>query len=332
MDQHSSENMLFETKSIVDFIKRWMKPFVIIGIIAAIGSSIVSLLIEPRYQSKALVFPTPTVSISKSLMKEWDDVLKFGGEGDAEQMDQILNSDTLRDMICRKYHLMKRYKIDAKSEYPKLSLKQEYLDRVWVVKSPYNSLEINVVDRSPDTAAFIANDVAAYVDTVRNQIQKERATKVLKIVEEEYLKKKAFVEKLEDSLTTYTDKGIFDYETQSGIIYKQYAKAIASNNASAMKELDAKLKLIGNKGWRYVALRDLAYHERNGMFALSVKYDEARLDAERTLPSKYVFDPAKPSEKKIYPIRWLIVLISTLAAEFFAVIIAMALEALKNRK
>lgn len=331
MEKLLAGKALFDSTNIVAFILKWRKHVIIVGIIAAIISGLASYLIEPKFQSKVVLFPTSAVSISKSLLKEWDDVLKFGEEKDAQQMLQILtNSDDIRLRITEKYNLEKRYKVEPNDPYRKLHLKQEFLDRVWFYQNPFYSIEINVLDRSPDTAAFIANDIAALIDSTKNKLQKERAMQVLKIVEDEYLKKKSFVEKLQDSLRWYTNQGIFDYETQSEVFYKQYVKDISKNNTNAIQQLDNKLKLIGNKGWEYVALRDFAYHERNQMFSLMVKYDQAKLDVDRTLPSKYIITPAIPAEKRISPNRVLIVIISTISSMFLAIISILILDRVKT--
>lgn len=331
MDKELVGKALFDSTNVFAFILKWRKHVIIVGLLAAIISGLVSYLIEPKFQSKVVLFPTSAVSISKSLLKEWDDVLKFGEEKDAQQMLQILtNSDDIRLRITEKYNLEKRYKVDAEDPYRQLHLKQEFLDRVWFYQNPYYSIEINVLDRSPDTAAFIANDIAALIDSTKNKIQKARALEVLKIVEDEYLEKKVFVEKLQDSLLWYTNQGIFDYETQSEVFYKQYVKDISKNNTNAIKQLDFKLNLIGKIGWQYVALRDFAYHERNQMFSLIVKYDQAKLDVERNLPSKYIISPAIPSEKRISPNRILIVIVSTFSSIFLAIISILVMDRVKT--
>jgi capsular polysaccharide biosynthesis protein len=330
METQQDNTDLFDSRYIIDFLKKWRTRLFIVGLAAAIISGAISYMIEPRFLSTVILIPTSTVSVSKSLIKEWGDVLTFGQEKEAEQMIQILHSDAIRNRIAQKYNLLQRYKIMENDPYKKLYLKLEFLDRVWVSRDADNSVEINVLDRQPDTAAFIANDMAALVDSVRDKIQKTRATQALNIVEAEYLRKKAIVEKLQDSLRTYTEQGVFDFETQSGIIYKQYVKSISKNNNAAVQQLEGKMKVIAAKGWSYVALRDFAYHERNDMFALGMKYEQAKLDVDRSLPTKYIIDPAIPSEKRLSPTRWAIVLISTISAVFLSVVLILILDKLRK--
>lgn len=130
----------------------------------------------------------------------------------------------------------------------------------------------------------------------------------------------------------YTSQGLFDYEIQSGIIYKQYVKAIAANNTNGIQQLDTRLKLIAQKGWDYVALRDYCVHELSQLFVLKTKCDLAKLDVGRFLPYKYMVNPGIVAEKRTSPIRWLIVLISTLSSLLLAIVVLLAMEKVKGIK
>ena len=320
----------FDSSNLLDFFLKFRKRISIITLSAGVLAAIVSYIIEPKYKSTVILYPTTTVSISKTLFKDWDDALKFGEEKEAEQILQILYSDFIREKISAKYGLTDHYHIDTASKFKRLYLKLEFEDRVSFQRTPYNSIQIDVLDRSPDTAAFIANDIANLIDSMKNNLFKERALKVLQIVEEEYNTKNTLVNKLEDSLLFYTKQGIFDYETQSGIIFKEYSKSIRSNNGGSENKLDQKMKLLGANGYNYVALRDNAYHERNEMFGLRSKLDQAKIDVQRSLPSKYIINPAVPAEKKTYPIRWLIVIISMTTTLLLSIVILSAMEKVKT--
>lgn len=330
--ENQDSTFLFDSSHVLIFMYKNRRRLIIVAIIAAILSTIASYLMETKYKSTVILIPTTTISLSSTFKKEGEDILKFGEEREAEQMIQLLASDAVRENICTKYNLMKHYKLSEKSPYKKLYLRLEFEDRIWFSKTPSSAVEIDVMDSSPDTAAAIANDIAALVDSVKNNLQRERATQYYKIIENEYLTEKHLVEKLQDSLRLYTSQGVFDYETQSGIIYKQYAKAIAANNSNGMQQLDSKLKFIAQKGWDYVALRDYCYHERNQLFALKTKCDLAKIDVGRFLPFKYMVNPGIVAEKRTSPIRWLIVVTATLSSLLLAIITLLAMEKFKTIK
>jgi uncharacterized protein involved in exopolysaccharide biosynthesis len=64
---------------------------------------------------------------------------------------------------------------------------------------------------------------------------------------------------------------------------------------------------------------------------LSLRFKEARLEAEQNLSHKFVVERAYPSEKKAYPKKSLIVIVSTLASLLFALIVLIILDNIKSR-
>jgi len=324
----NGQSALFDSSNTLVYIYSIRKQLLIVGFIAAVVSSIASYFIDLKFKSTVIMVPTTTTSLSTSIYTREGsaDILRFGEEKEAEQMIQILNSDTIRNFICTKYNLMKHYKISPRDPYKKLYLRLEFEDRIWFSRTPSSAVEIDVMDCNPDTAARIANDIAALADSTREKLQKDRAIQYYQIIENQYDKKKMLVEKLQDSIRFYTSKGIFDYEKQSAVIYKQYAKSIAGNNQAGAQQLDAKLKLVAQYGWNYIALRDYTTHEMDELFALKSKCDHAKVDTEHYLSSKYMINPGVVAEKKTYPIRWLIVMVSTLSSLILTVVVLLATD------
>jgi hypothetical protein len=54
------------------------------------------------------------------------------------------------------------------------------------------------------------------------------------------------------------------------------------------------------------------------------------VDAEQNLPQKFIVSNAYKAEKKSYPIRWLIVVISTLGALFLTILIIITFEQIEH--
>ena len=59
---------------------------------------------------------------------------------------------------------------------------------------------------------------------------------------------------------------------------------------------------------------------------LKTKYDEARVDAESFISQKFIVDNAYKAEKKAYPIRWLIVVITTFSSLLLTIIVLIILD------
>lgn len=288
----NKESNSYNNVDLLKFLIKNIKAILIITVIGAIASVVVSLLITPKFKSSVVIFPASTSSVSKALLTDMSrapkDVLKFGEEEETEQLLQILQSDEIKARIIQKYNLMEHYKIDASSKYKKTYLLEEYIDNISSRKTEFQAIEIKVLDTDPEVAAAIANDIAGLLDTIYNKIQKDRALKALEIVEDVYFEQKDYVNHLGDSLQ----------KTKNADLHRSLAK--------------------------------LHEEEIKQLSLLKSKYNEAIVDATNELPHKYVVNPAQVSEKKSYPVRWLIVAISTMATFVFAFFFLLLLEKYKS--
>jgi uncharacterized protein involved in exopolysaccharide biosynthesis len=65
---------------------------------------------------------------------------------------------------------------------------------------------------------------------------------------------------------------------------------------------------------------------------LKAKYAEAKVELNKAIPYKYTVSPAYKPEKKAYPVRWLIVVVSTLSAFLLGYIVLLIIDRIKNSK
>lgn len=319
--------------NLIVFLYKWRKILIAVSLIAAVVSSVVSLLLEEKFKSSVIMFPTTTNSISKALIAEnagTTDLLRLGEEEQAEQMLQVLNSDEIRSRIVAKYNLMDHYDIDSEDKYKYTKLIDEYKSNISFRRTEYMSVEIEVLDRDPDTAAMIANDIASLLDTVRNRMEKEMARKALTIVEEEYFGMMEYMRTMEDSLNKIRAMGIHDPESQAEVLTQELAIAQRENQDRAAEKIQERLDLLAKYGGIYVSIRDNFEWDRKQLSYLRTKYNEAKIDAEKSLEHKFVVNHAQPAEKKSYPIRWLIVVGSTIGAFLFTLFIIMTYLSIKS--
>ena len=327
-----NQGLDFDSSNLLLFIVRWKKPLIILTVAAAVLSAVFSapMFITPKFESTVIMFPTSTASISKSLLAKnntsKEDLLSFGEEEQAEQLIQILNSDEIRGRVIEKYNLKEHYEIDSTDQYDDTKLFKEYESNITYKRTEFQSVRVDVLDTDPNLAADIANDIAALVDSVKNRMQKERAFKAKSIAEAEYAEMKNYVKELEDSLNVLRGMGVNDYESMSERFNEAYAKAILEGKTSAAEKLAVQLKILSQYGGAYVSIRDMLEHEKEQLSHLRAKYQEAKVDAEQTLPHKFIVNNAFPAEKKSYPIRWLIVLVSTFSTFIMALLVIIGYE------
>ncbi len=326
MASQSRSRQLFTSAVLFNIILKYRKPLVIVAILAIVLSSIFSgpQFITPLYKSEVILYPTASNSISKVLLSNnfnnSKDILEFGEDEQTEQMLQVLNSNKIRDRVIQKYNLMEHYKIKPGEKYRHTKLYKKYEDNFRFRRTEFMAVQITVYDSDAQMASDMANDIARLLDSTINKMQKKVAVKAFKIVEQEYLKQKNEIKVKEDSLTKLRELGVHDYESQAEMFNRQLAIEMAKGNVNGVKRLQKKLDALALYGGAYVSLRDALEHDKKQLSELKAKYEEAKVDAEENLPHTFIVSDAYKSEKKAYPIRWLIVVITTLSALLLAIV------------
>jgi hypothetical protein len=271
--------------------------------------------------------------VAKSLMSQNppanSDLLQFGEEDDIERMLQVLNSEEIRKEIIARYKLEQHYGIASDDPYRKTRLRKEYNDNIRFKKTEYMSVKIEVFDRVPEMAANIANDIAALYDSTMRKIKRQRAEDAFRIVQREYQLLQSEIRNKEDSLHKLMLLGVNDYESQAERLNEALGKAIVEGKTAAVATLEQKIKTLSAYGTSYMALRDELYRLREQLNLLKEKYEQAKVDAQQTISEKFIVDRAFPAEKKSYPIRWLIITVSTFSA---LIIGALAIALFENLK
>lgn len=329
---NGSTNSYTDSFKVAFFLYKWRKALIIIAISAAVLSAIFSssLFITPLYRSTVVMYPASSNSVSKSLLNEnanaKQDILEFGEDQQTEQMLQILNSSIIRDKVIRKFDLAQHYGIDSGAKYMQTRLYNRYDSYITFKRTEYMAVKISVLDKDPQMAADIANEVAALLDTVKNIMQKERALQGFRIVETEYLSLQAEIKLMEDSLTELRKLGVHDYETQAEMMNQQLAMEIARGNTRGIQALEEKLDVLAKYGGPYVSLRDALEHEKKQLSYIKARYEESKIDATEAIPQKFIVENAYKSERKAYPIIWIIVLLSVISSLLAGMLVIFMVE------
>ena len=346
MFQKARESAYLESTSLLLLLVRWRKPLIIIFLVTLIASTIFSgpSFIKPKYKSSVIFFPSATNSVSKAIMEESSsekqDILAFGQEEQAEQMLQILNSDEIRELIIKKYNLLSHYDILSDEEYPQTSLVEKFKDNISFSRTEFMSVRIDVLDTDPQMAANIANDIASLVDSMKTKIQRLRSQEALSIIKRAYESKMESMKLKEDSLRSIFEKGVLDFGTQTEILNKELAQASSvfsnenaglnvlkkykSENDTAvinsqvriagaqarMKNMQSQMQLLSKYGGANISLSQELSIDREELSKIKKQYDKLSLDANQNLSPKFIVNNAVKAEKKSYPVRWLIILVS----------------------
>ncbi len=70
--------------------------------------------------------------------------------------------------------------------------------------------------------------------------------------------------------------------------------------------------------------------ERDESVQIEAQYKQKKSDYENFLTNKFTVEHAVPADKKSYPVRWLIVVMSTMSAFFFSIVLLIAMDKFKE--
>lgn len=328
MDQ-TNNSKGFEANDLLGFLWKSRKILIILGILAAIISSIVALIMEEKYLSVVTLYPSKSSSVTFSeIITEDQSVSKFGEEEEAEQMLQILESAPIREKIISEYNLIRHYDIDTSGKFKFTELMETYSDNINFERNNKGAVLIKVLDKSPDTAALIANRIANLFDSTKNAMIHKRSYT-------DYQIKKEKLQKLNDEMTALRDT--MSKLTSIGVVTDQAYQAltdamIKSPDQATKDEYKEKLRMTEKYGSVLKSFQIDAEFLAERLATMQSSYEQAEADANASISHKFIVEEAYPAEKKSYPIRWLIVVVSTFSTVFLAIVLLLFYEKFKELK
>lgn len=224
MEKHPHPTPQFDAASLVRLFWRWRLPFLIVIAVAGGGAFAITRLIEPLYESHAIMMPSASGTRDKQLEE-----LSYGWEIHSERLMQLLNSETLLDSLDKKFSLADSWAIDRSRPEWYDQLRKKAKDRIQFHKTQYSSVVVSVADPNPTRAAAIANEASRLVNVINADIMRAAALDVLHAVEADFNKRDKKLERTSDSVNA----------TQS----QNFSKALSLLEAST-KDRERKIRGI----------------------------------------------------------------------------------------
>ncbi|HWY12247.1 MAG TPA: hypothetical protein VN026_13025 [Bacteroidia bacterium] len=304
------DKLKFQGDDLLTLVFKWRKSLFIFVALSVTSAVIFSsaFFIDPLYKSEVILYPPATNS--NKILIDYD--TRFGADKEIDEHLQILRSGILKDSIIRKYALMSRYKINPAGNYPLDYLYKKYDDRVISDRTSFNAISVTVYDSSADTAAIIANDIVVLADKVKEQILKRNLRSAYEALERQYFWMKSALDSFRADLKNLKNSET-DLETK---ISRQQLR----EEAKVKQEIPV-ISLLNNYELK---LEDFSNIE--------VKYYEAKQKLDDKFPASYVITPAKAISKKVYPSRWLIIIIAGMTSLLVGITFVFCAEGIKHLK
>ena len=235
-------------------------------------------------------------------------------------MLQLAQSSDIRDKVIKDFNLFRHYDIDTlKNIHFRTDVIKMYEENVTIKKTEYESMEITVLDEDPVIASAMVDSIIHFFDVKARSLQAEKCVVVMIIAKNQLDQKLAQMDSMEERLRKYrTEYGILDYKEQSKEALRGYLRGLSGGNPRAASEAKVMLDALRDKGGEFNALNEHLWRVRGTYNDLKLVYENAVRDVTKKLTYANVVTRPQPSDKKAYPIRWLIVLISVGSSLFLA--------------
>lgn len=289
---------------------------IVVVVAAVILSALFSspIFITPLFKSTCLLYPS--------------NISPYSDESETEQSVQIFQSRDIRDSLVKRFNLAKHWGIDSGYKYFESTLIWEYSQKVHVNKTQFEAVEIEVLDHDPIMARDI---VQGMLDAYNNKIRAMHKSKFGEVVRNyNYIMgvKKGYLDSLKNRAQDLgLQYGLLDFQGQT----REVTRAYLSTGGGSVRSAEAKAmkKNMEEKGGEMLMLSEMLRAESDAFSTMKLDADRALLDYNRDYTYVNVLSKPSVADKKSYPVRWLIVVFSTLSAFFLALLIIGVIE--KNR-
>lgn len=294
MDQY------FNNTPLLKVILKWKWHIIAVTIIAALSGAIFSgpTFITPKYKSEAIVYP--------------GGMSEFSDETFTEQMLQVMESQEIIDSVVEIFDLMAHYEIDPNYKYAKTILLGEYHDRVSISKTPYDAVRIKVLDKDPEIACNIVNEIIRLYNVKFANIHQSKKRENVRMYEKSLAKKYDFIDSLKRELAKITNDG----ETLN-YLYLSKGNSIAyfsdgNNKSGNISDAIALVELISSETEAYSEIK------------IDYEYELRQAEAEMTF-CNVVSNPFV-ADKKATPVRWIIVALCGIGAFLLSILVVAAID------
>jgi len=308
-------NPYLNNKTLLELGLKWKYHLGIIAVIAAAIAVVFSAptFLKPKYRSFAVVYPV--------------NLGEYSEESYTEQMLEILNSGDIRDQLIQAFQLDQHYKISPVYKYYKTALYAKYADNVTYRKTENEAVRIEVLDTDPRYACAMVDSLRGFYDRKVQELHNIKYAEEFSIRARELARYQAKVDSVEHKLSILgSEYGVMELNGQSEGLSNAYFQAVASgkNNPDMEKYYWNIAELAPEYKKLIMSLETFMKMEGEAQ----LKYNDAYRELNKVITYSVVVTPPFIADKKAWPKRSVIVLMSV----FFTLIMAMVvIGVIENR-
>lgn len=329
----SEENSghLDSSNLLVFFFRKW-KTIAIVCLLAAVLGAIASFMIKEKFQSSAVLFATPQQSFGEQIFEKVkkNDLLEFGEKEDAERLLQIINSVPVMNKVVEKFNLWEKYELVKGQPGSVGNMILQYNENVEAKLTKFGAIRISVLDDDNVLARDITNYIVSVSDSATINLKSKRAQIAFEYTKITYDELLVEIQIMEDSVTALRKMGVYSYYQQIIGLNEQYATALMEGRAKQAAEIKGIMDEISIYGADFNNIMRRIEGAQAQAQIIKARYSLLEMDVKASISSMYVVNWATVSDKKAYPIRWLIVAMTVLGTFVLTVVLLMVIESYKK--
>ena len=308
---------------VYEIIRKNLVLLILVILVAAVAGAFFSgeQFMKPRFKSTAAVYPINTIPHSD--------------ESETEQMLQIFGSEEIKESVLNTFELWKRWDDlePGGPEYRHWS-NELYQERVSIGPTRYESVEIVCQDEDPEIAKEMAEHIIDKFNEVARQMDRDIHLKYFEMKEFELDNLESVLDSLEGRMQELRMAGgLLDFESQSERVTEGYMRMLNSGGStSKLDEIKGMMANLAKDGSELQVLQEMV-KELNAYYThLTEERIQAKAKAFSALNYASVAVHPQLSDKKTYPVRWIIVLLSMIMGGLSALIFIILKERLSRSR
>jgi uncharacterized protein involved in exopolysaccharide biosynthesis len=264
--------------------------------------------IKPKYKSYAVIYPA--------------NIAPYSAENNTEQMLQLLNSEDMLLSIVKKFKLNLEYKIDTADIYYRSKVLGRLKSNLNIRKTEYESVVIEISDYDPNQACEMVKEFINFMNLKARELQRNKTAEVVKIFYDQMTDKLRQIDSIENRLQTLRkDYNILDYKIQVKEYSKGYVKNVTNGKGNVKNDIAITLENLKTYGGEYRLLDTYMWGLITSYNTIKTEYDKSLSDLNKELTYTNIITNPVPADKKSYPVRWLIIAITSISAILFSLML-----------
>jgi len=309
----------FNNERIFKSLWRW-KIHILISVLAAIVLSAIissSLFLKPKFKSTGKLYPVNTQIYSE--------------ESESEQMLEDIRSVDIKFKLIDAFQLDKVYAISKSDPLYKTYILDKLNKNISFKKTEFETVEIKVLDENAKRASDMVDSLILYFNQLLQTQHAVKYLEVAKITERDLKLKNGEIDSVSGLLSQLSNQyDILDYDAQVEAATNGLMEAAArGGDQKPAKQLLENLK---NKGVEFRRLNTQLKEFQRVADSIKVQHDWGLSHGTKKITYSIVVDKPFPADKKSFPVRWLIVLLSTLATFMASVVAVLLIDYVREKK